>query len=193
MAGVFLLKYLKERKITYYAVACGVMVVITLGQAVTFISTKVTTNEYIINALNADQISAPMIDNDTLYWFNGMTRDNLMSRSVSTSDENVTGEITRINVPAVNISFTNASGQEAYIEPPILAYKGYHAYSAGKELKVTTGDNFRIRVEVPTESEGVISIKFKEPILWRLAEVITALSWIAVIVYVFKRLLRGNK
>ena len=67
------------------------------------------------------------------------------------------------------------------MELPILLYKGYHAYEAeGRELAVQDGSNHLVRVAVPESYEGEISVQFESPWYWRLAELITVITVVAV-------------
>lgn len=178
VAAVFLLKYFKDKEKNLFVLVASLVMIITVCQAVSFMSERINQNETVVNALCTDQIASPMIDNDTLYWIQGMSKDNLTSRDITVSGDGITAQITGMNVPKWTISFTNSTGAEGYIEPPILAFKGYHAYYEGKEISVSPGDNYRIRVSVPAVSDGVISIKFKEPVLWRIAEIVSVVTWI---------------
>lgn len=186
VASVFLIKYFKEKERTQFLIISVSLLLITVVQAVSFISERLETNEYYISADCVDQIAASLIDNDTLYWIQGMSRDDLDSREIITSSEAIKGLVIREEVSSVDIAFSNTSDSNGWIEPPILAYKGYHAYYQGDELQIQEGDNYRIRVEVPSADDGVISIRFIEPMIWRIGEVISLLTWILVAVWVLR-------
>ncbi len=186
VAAVFLLKYFSEKEKNYYLLASVVIVIVTVCQAISFISERLAASDYYIDAECSDQIAASLIDNDTLYWMQGMVREDLVSREIDVSSEDISATISKEKIPTWEIYFTNSSEIEGWIEPPILSFKGYHAYYEGQELEVSSGDNFRLRVEIPLDSEGVITIRFKEPFVWRLGEIISLITWIMILMYMFK-------
>ncbi len=77
------------------------------------------------------------------------------------------------------------AGGDGYMEVPLTLYKGYEAiYVEGeKELEITAGYNNAIRVEIPADFLGTVEIAFKEPVYWRIAEVISLLTIISLIGY----------
>ena len=64
------------------------------------------------------------------------------------------------------------SGQEGYVELPLLYYKGYDAEVAetGQHLAVTEGTNSSVRVTIPEGLSGTLRVWFHEPWYWRAAE-----------------------
>ena len=69
----------------------------------------------------------------------------------------------------------NDSDQEAQIAVPVFNYIGYRAYDeAGNALETVTGGNNRVAVRVPANYQGSIEVCFESPLLWRIAEGITA-------------------
>ena len=69
----------------------------------------------------------------------------------------------------------NAGDTEGYLDLPMLLYKGYQAYDShtGEELDVCYGENYVIRVLLPAGYEGDVTVRFKSPFYWRVAEMIT--------------------
>ena len=67
---------------------------------------------------------------------------------------------------------------------PIMNYDNYIAYdkSSGEKMKITTGENNAIQVVVPANYEGTIVIKYQEPIIWRISEIISVLTVLGMIV-----------
>ncbi len=182
VSSIYIMQYMEEGHKKYYEVFYALIFVLTLYQSVNFISYRNAENDYYINAMNVDQIATPLIDNDTLYWFNGMSREVLENRNVYVSDDSLTVTVLYDNVPSYGMQVTNSSGADAFVEPPILGYKGYHAYSTAGELPVDESDTYRLRVTVPAGFDGAINIEFKEPVVWRICEIISLLSLVAVIV-----------
>lgn len=92
----------------------------------------------------------------------------------------------------VRISVENHSTTDAYVDLPILYYKGYRAQSEGKNLPVSVGTNNRIRIAVPAGFRGTIKTSFAEPWYWRGAEIISFLFWFSLVGYfVIKGMRKG--
>ena len=188
IAAVFLLKYLWEKNRQHFVLITSLLLVLHVTMAFGFISDRISQIDTCITAMNSDQIASPMISTDTMYWIQGMSRDDISDREIFTSGEDVTAVMTSCKMPSCDIAFSKSGGAadgKSFIEPPILNYKGYHAYCDGVELTVSDGDNYRIRVELPDREEGVIHISFKEPVLWRISELISILSLILIVIYCF--------
>lgn len=71
------------------------------------------------------------------------------------------------------------------LEVPLLFYKGYQA--AGKsndqitcDILVSAGENGLVHLTIPAESNLDIQVKFVEPVIWRIAEVISILVFIGL-------------
>ncbi|MCR4658437.1 MAG: hypothetical protein K5770_19740, partial [Lachnospiraceae bacterium] len=85
-----------------------------------------------------------------------------------------------------DISVNNTSLGEAGLEVPVFAYKGFEALTDEGKLDIGFGQNDRIRVSVPPGFSGDIHIRFREPFYWRLAEIISAVSWILFAGYILR-------
>lgn len=75
-----------------------------------------------------------------------------------------------------NLSFTlEAEGGCAYVEVPLLYYKGYRAQADGEELRVARGENNVVRLYgVRGEGAAQIRIWFEAPALWLAAQAVSA-------------------
>lgn len=85
----------------------------------------------------------------------------------------------------------NTSTQQAGLDLPRLYYAGYQALEVMDEgqhfpIEVTDGTNHVIKLMIPKQTEGNITLSFREPWYWRLAEIITLLSAGIVILYTYK-------
>lgn len=83
----------------------------------------------------------------------------------------------------IEASCTNHGEQEAYIDVPLFFYPCYKVKDTetGEELKVTYGENAKIRIVLPSEYQGRIKLEVSERKLWKLADLI---SLIAIATYV---------
>ncbi len=73
----------------------------------------------------------------------------------------------------VNVSAESGEGSVAF---PIVYYKGYKSVSDDRQLDTYRGDDGRVVTKIPEGFSGTIVMKFSEPVLWRISEVITLLS-----------------
>ncbi|WP_160560922.1 hypothetical protein [Parablautia muri] len=91
---------------------------------------------------------------------------------------------------SICISVENNSKNNAYVDLPILYYKGYRAQSEGKDLPVSAGTNNRVRIALPAGFHGTIKTFFAEPWYWRGAEIISFLFWCGLIGYAMIKSIR---
>lgn len=91
---------------------------------------------------------------------------------------------------SVNMLCSNTSNEVGYIDLPLLLYKGYRAWDldSGEEFSLTYGDNFGIRLWIPEGYAGEIVVRFVSFIYWRIAEVISVISYIVIIILGLLRL-----
>ena len=92
---------------------------------------------------------------------------------------------------SITMHVKNTSAQQAGLELPRLYYAGYQTLEVTDEgqhfsIEVTDGTNHVIKLMIPEETEGNITLSFSEPWYWRLAEIITLLSAGIVILYTYK-------
>lgn len=89
----------------------------------------------------------------------------------------------------------NSSKEENEIELPLILYKGYQAkdLSSEKEINLKAGESNRIRLVLPSNYAGIISVGFVSPWYWRVAEIITIATYLYMIfVLLGKDKLRNN-
>ena len=103
---------------------------------------------------------------------------------ITTSDE-ISMEYTVMEQKKLEyyVMASNLSDKEGYIEFPLLAYKGYRATDGEKVFKISNGENQRLRIDVPAGYCGSIRVCFYEPWYWRLSELISLISAVAICTY----------
>ena len=76
-----------------------------------------------------------------------------------------------------------ADQKDAYIEIPTFYYPGYVAVDdTGDDYKLIRSDNNnRIRVELPEGFDGTIHVSYKEPLYWRICEMLSLFALIGLI------------
>lgn len=85
------------------------------------------------------------------------------------------------------VSVNNLSGEEAYVEFPLIPYKGYLASTQTGNLLITQGSNSRMRVIVPVDFNGEIHVHFQEPWYWRMAEILSLMTLLILIITFCKK------
>ena len=93
----------------------------------------------------------------------------------------VLSESHRANRYEVEVS---ASGDNSFVELPLYYYPGYVAKDAdGDYLSVERGNNGKIKVLFDGDYNGIINVRYKEPVLWRFFEIVSLISFILLILY----------
>ena len=98
----------------------------------------------------------------------------------------------------LNITCVNQSKQAQELEVPLLYYKGYAASGRAsdgtkKKLAVESGNNQVVRIHVPAEFDGTITVDFKEPLYWRIAETVSFLAAALTIFLAYVKIWNCNK
>ena len=79
---------------------------------------------------------------------------------------------------------------EGYLEAPLFYYPGYGAYDKEQKeqkFEVTRGENNQVRVSLPAGYEGTVEIAFREPAGWRIAELISLLTVLCLLLTGIRR------
>ena len=76
-----------------------------------------------------------------------------------------------------------AEDKNGFIDFPLNYYEDYHCsvLESGEELKVSAGTNNMVRVSVPDGFSGSIEVSFKEPLFWRISEILSLLTLLGCI------------
>ena len=84
----------------------------------------------------------------------------------------------------IRCTCVNETAAEAYVDLPLLLYKGYQAVDEqGQRLSVTDGENHLVRVQLPAGFAGELVVRFVSPFYWRIGEWITLLTAAGIVVY----------
>ncbi len=90
----------------------------------------------------------------------------------------------------VRFDCTNGA-EEGFVDVSLLYYRYYHAFDVNthEEFPVIMNDDKCIRVTVPGNYKGTVSVGFREPLSWRISEFITLLCalGISVLYYYIRR------
>lgn len=110
------------------------------------------------------------------------------SRKLMQEDSDVLGknvEITEVSREGNEIYVTCSASADAFIEFPLVAYKYYKCIDVqnGKDFLLTSGTNYKIRVDLPENYQGTLHVFFEEPWYWRVAEAVSLLTLLSVCMY----------
>ena len=86
------------------------------------------------------------------------------------------------NSGTITLGCSNDGIKASYVDVPLLYYKGYNAIVSGsnEELQITSGNDMRIRIVIPSGFSGVISIRIHESLTWYICDIVSALGLIFV-------------
>lgn len=121
------------------------------------------------------------------YYHHGIDQDALIGKmeKVVLTDENVTISNFQKNGTKIEFDYAGNTGKETYADLPLYHYAGYEVlFNGEKELEQLGGINNEIRILLP-EEEGHISVRYKDVILFQIADVISLLTiagWIVCFV-----------
>ena len=89
----------------------------------------------------------------------------------------------------VDFHYQNHSGQDSYVDIPLLNYKGYQAkdIETNEIYEIRDGLNNVVRVLLPANTEGTVKVRFVVPWYWRMAEAVSLLTLIFTIFMAFSR------
>lgn len=74
------------------------------------------------------------------------------------------------------------------MELPLLYYEGYHAAATLEDgtsipLAITAGNNHVVSIELEADTECEVTVAFREPWYWRMAEIFSVIGFVVVITY----------
>lgn len=83
------------------------------------------------------------------------------------------------------VSCHNTGGEDGSLNLPLLYYKGYRAWDkdTGERLTVYAGENNTVHVNVPAGYAGTICTAFVSPWYWRLAEAVSLVFGIGLLIW----------
>ena len=78
------------------------------------------------------------------------------------------------------VLYVEKAGEDAWAEIPLAYYRDYHTNREREGIVVTQGNMGVLRVQIPEGCHGDIQIFFKEPWYWRIGEICSVLSLLAL-------------
>ena len=124
-------------------------------------------------ALNRDYLYADLTDRDIAG----------LSRTVETEGGTVS-DIARRGVD-MSLAYHRENGEAMQLTLPIFLYPHFRASVNGVPAKITADSHHRAVVAIPEDAldNGVVRVFYREPVLWRIAELISLAS---LVFFVFR-------
>ncbi|WP_029323812.1 glycosyltransferase family 39 protein [Butyrivibrio sp. AE3004] len=112
-------------------------------------------------------------DDDRQYMIVGTDTERLQYASVLPSSEDITYFDEERKDGEYSLHLVNSTTNEGFADLPLLAYPYYYGTDGNEKYELTSGDNNKLRVTVPKGTDSVIKIRFREPLYWRISEIIS--------------------
>ena len=181
ICGVYALKKivgtaseLKQRK--NYMLVLGIGFILALAQNGIFMYTLSCRNLTVQSIEGHESIA------DDLYLFAGIDMENIETEARLIDGDNCIVKDLGYLGDNRQILIDNKSDSEASVLVPIFCYKYIFAKdSNGTEYKLTPTDSYQYKVTVGSGFSDTMIIHFKEPMLWRVAECVSLVSIIILI------------
>lgn len=171
----FLLWYWKGRRSVLFPMSILVLV-IGIATSYIFLMDSVDREQEYFDLYNQESMGFGYISGAE-YLIEGTDQTQLTFADPKTA-ENVTIFSYQKKGLHAELECMNTANYTSYIELPILLYKGYRAIdrTTNTPLVIDDSENHKLRLWLPADYEGNISIDFVEPLHWRLGELISLLT-----------------
>lgn len=132
---------------------------------------------------------------DRMYLPSGSNTDIYMSTTRPFASEEVIVSDVYRNGMSMNLKVLNQSDITEVVTIPFVYYEGYQAISqdTNKRLEVVETEDKMIGVLVPEHYSGTIKVSFVEKWYWRLAELISLITWVMIIYGVYRSRRKGKR
>ncbi len=141
----------------------------------------------VVAALSADDAAVMSYSDDTLYMFNAFDSEAPYHEYdlESTDGLNLGEQYRRGTTYRVYVS--DDAGQGGYLTFPVYAYMGHKILDDNdNKLPVLETEGHMIETRIAAGYTGNITLKYSEPMLWRISEIVSLLTVCAVLFIVWK-------
>ncbi|WP_026498441.1 glycosyltransferase family 39 protein [Butyrivibrio sp. WCD2001] len=166
-------------------VMSAVLLALTIWQSGGYINTFLEKQTNIVSIESIDEWTS--FDDDRQYMLTGTDLERLQYASVLPSSEEITYDGESREKGVYELHLINSSGEEGYADLPLLAYPHYYATDGVQSYKLSAGDNNKLRITLPAGCDSVIKIRFREPLYWRIAELVTLAFVLVIIAACFRK------
>ena len=166
-------------------VMSAILIALTIWQSGGYINTFLEKQENIVSIESIDEWTS--FDDDRQYMLMGTDLERLQYASVLPSSDDITYDEEKREKGKYELHLVNNSWEEGYADLPLLAYPHYYATDGTNSYELSAGDNNKLRITLPAGCDSVIRIRFKEPAIWRIAELATLACVLGLIILGIKR------
>lgn len=156
------------------AVMCGSLYLVQYVQA----------NANPIQFYNAEGFGTGYISGGEYKIYNASVDKYQYNRFISSDDVEILR--THSGALAAEAIVKNKENTKGWLEVPLAYYKGYEAETTQGKTTVGIGDDAICRVDIPGGYSGEVRIKFVSPWYWRVAEEISCLGYIILIIAIWR-------
>ncbi len=180
ICGVYVIKrlfetYVVKHEFVKYAATVLIVGFVALAQTGVFMYTLSCSVPTVQTIDDRDNFA------DGLYLQQGTDTENLITEAIAIDNKDCIVEDLGYEEDTRVISINNASQKEAQVLVPVFNYKYIYAKDlSGKAYTLSSTDNNQYSLVVESNYQGKIEVQFKEPILWRVAEIISIASILAL-------------
>ncbi len=127
------------------------------------------------------------------YTLEGLVKGQQYTHQVESSNQMVQANIKSRNGTSIVLNVTNNDNKKNEIQLPITGFKNYVAKYDSGYLETKKSQLSKLTVVIPANFKKEIKVYYKEPIIWRLSEIISLLSIIYVIYCLIKPFVNKRK
>ena len=127
------------------------------------------------------------------YTVQGLSKEQQSSREIVTNNSSVKTNVKSRKGTKFVLEINNSGSKESEIQLPVTPFNEYVATYDGGSLETKPSQTSKLTVVVPANFNKEVEVYYKEPITWRIAEIISLLSIIYVIYYLSKRIIDKRK
>ena len=166
------------------AVVWGIVVVAVLN--VTYFTNYIVNTSWVTTVVDAGGIH-PLLSLPDVRYLPVWTDTGSFDISCISGD-GVTVESLILDGEDYVVTCANTSDIQSYVTIPRLFYKGYVATDivSGEVYGIANGENNRIQISLPAGYMGSIRIAFRQPILWRISELISVAAFFVCIFFWYR-------
>lgn len=159
---------------------CTIVIALSFMHCINYLSKELNDDSYYISYLcDGAMDSFGDVSNFSLA---GVNFETMKDKKILVSDDELISVVTiEKRGTSYTLDIANKSDEMEYIELPVMAYRQYK--SDDPVVKITRGDNKRIRLHIPGSYEGQLRVRYVEPIIWRISEIISVITFLLLVIY----------
>ena len=152
-------------------------------------------SEHLLYATPRKELSGAAITEyvDDTYIPSGADKTAVKNGAITTAGDGITVTEESRGLLQFMIQAENTGKEGAMVEFPVWDYPGYVATDAShNRLDIKEGENHRLQVLIPVGYKGKVLVCWKEPVLWRCAEILS-LAAILALIFRYKKDISFNR